>query len=65
MRYAIDVVYLTATGGVVAVRQNLRPGGISFGPGTAVDCLELPAGEATARAIAIGDTLVLDLSESG
>jgi uncharacterized membrane protein (UPF0127 family) len=58
MRFAIDVVFLDRGGSVVKLVPNLRPWRVAFGRG-ARETLELPAGEAGARGIQVGERLVL------
>lgn len=56
MKFAIDVVYLNKSKQVVKVRPNLKPWGISLCL-RAYSVLELPAGQAEASGIAVGDQL--------
>jgi uncharacterized membrane protein (UPF0127 family) len=59
MRFAIDVVFLDENDVVVEVASNLRPWRAA-GSKAARSIVELPAGEAEARGIAVGAKLSLD-----
>ncbi|MGA2259580.1 MAG: DUF192 domain-containing protein [Thermoguttaceae bacterium] len=56
MRFAIDVAMLDRTGGVVAVRQAVRPWRLVFAPRGTHAVLEASAGT---LCLSVGDTLAL------
>jgi hypothetical protein len=58
MRFAIDIVFLDGDGRVVKVVPALKPYRVAFGGRGAHSALELPAGVAAERGIAVGDRLV-------
>lgn len=62
MRFAIDVVFLDDTGRVVELRESLGPWRMARRRG-AKAVLELRAGEARRRGIAVGDVLTLEARE--
>lgn len=62
MRFAIDIVWLDASGRVVTIRDAVSPGTYpaSFSPASPVRfVLELPAGFAAAHGVRVGDSLAL------
>lgn len=62
MRYPIDAVFVDRDGRVVRIAERLRPWRIVAWVRGARDCLELPAGEARAAGIQVGDELALEPS---
>lgn len=62
MRYPIDAVFVDRDGRVVRIVERLRPWRIVAWVRGARDCLELPAGEARAAGIELGDALALEPS---
>lgn len=60
MRYPIDAVFVDRDGRVVRIVEHLRPWRIVAWARGARDCLELPAGEARAAGIQVGDELRLE-----
>ena len=58
MRFTVDVVFLDRGLRIVRVRPHLRPWRLAASRG-ARHVLELPAGEAQARALRVGDSLAL------
>ena len=60
MRFAIDAVFVDASGRVVRVVEDLRPWRIVGWAGGARDCLELPAGTVRRTGTMVGDQLVLE-----
>jgi len=59
MRFAIDAVFLDRDGTVVKIAHHLRPWKTAGGR-KAKAVLELPAGEAERRGLAVGERLVED-----
>jgi uncharacterized membrane protein (UPF0127 family) len=59
MRFAIDAVFLDRDGRVVKIAHDLRPWKTAGGR-KAKAVLELPAGEAERRGLAVGERLVED-----
>ena len=59
MRFAIDAVFLDRERRVVRIVENLRPWRTASCRG-AKEVVELAAGEASRRGLAVGDRLVLD-----
>jgi uncharacterized membrane protein (UPF0127 family) len=59
MRYPIDAVFVAADGRVTKVVPNLKPWRVVWWARGARDCLELPAGGASAAGIEVGDRLRL------
>jgi len=57
MRYPIDAVFVAADGRVTKVVPNLRPWRVVWYARGARDCLELPAGAASAAGVRVGDRL--------
>lgn len=55
MRFALDVIYLSAQGRVVAVDHALAPWRVGRVHRQAADVVELPAGTLAATATAVGD----------
>jgi len=65
MRFAVDVVFLDRALQIVGVRARVRPWRLAASRG-ARHVLELPAGEAEARALRVGDSLALrDVETNG
>lgn len=60
MRYPIDAVFVAGDGRVTKVVPNLKPWRVVWWARGAKDCLELPAGAASAADIRAGDLLVLE-----
>jgi uncharacterized protein len=60
MHFAIDAVFVDASGRVVRVVEHLRPWRIVAWARGARDCLELPAGSVAATGTTVGDQLVLE-----
>ena len=60
MRFPIDAVFVDGDGRVVRIVEHLRPWRIVAWVRGARDCLELPAGEARAAGIQVGDELRLE-----
>lgn len=60
MPYAIDAVFVSATGHVTKVVPNLRPWRVVWWARGARDCLELPVGSAAASGTERGDELRLE-----
>ena len=58
MRYALDVAFLDARGGVVASYPSLRPGARTHWHRKAAHALELPAGTLESSGTRVGDVLV-------
>ena len=58
MRYPIDAVFVDGDGVVKKVVPHLKPWRVVWWARGAKDCLELPAGAATAAQIKVGDRLV-------
>ena len=65
MRYPIDAVFVSASGGVTKVVANLRPWRVVWWARGARDCLELPAGAAARSGTAAGDELRLVDHDAG
>lgn len=57
MRFALDVVYLSATGEVVEIHENVRPNKVCKTVKNAKSVLELRAESASALGIKRGDVL--------
>lgn len=64
MRMALDIAFLDASGRVVALYPELRPGGRTRWHGAARDALELPPGTLAATGTREGDTIVCTVEES-
>jgi uncharacterized membrane protein (UPF0127 family) len=60
MRYAIDAVFIDASGRVTKVVANLPPWRVVGWARRARDCVELPAGAAAAARTAAGDRLAFE-----
>jgi uncharacterized protein len=60
MRFAIDAVFVDASGRVVRVVEDLRPWRLVGWARGARDCLELPAGTVGPTGTMVGDQLVLE-----
>jgi uncharacterized membrane protein (UPF0127 family) len=58
MRFPIDVVFLDRSNTIVGISHTLRPWRLA-GSRRAIASLELPAGTATDRGLATGDTLTI------
>lgn len=59
MPYAIDAVFVSATGRVTRVVADLKPWRVVWWARGARDCLELPAGATDESGTQVGDALVL------
>lgn len=57
MRYAIDAVFVDATGRVTRTVPGLRPWQVVWWARGARDCLELPVGRVAQSETRVGDTL--------
>jgi uncharacterized protein len=57
MPYAIDAVFVSASGRVTKVVPNLKPWRVVWWARGARDCLELPAGAAALSGTQVGDEL--------
>ena len=60
MRYAIDAVFVSKTGRVTKIAENLKPWRVVWWARGAADCLELPVGGVAASSTQVGDELVLE-----
>jgi len=59
MRYPIDAVFVSKDGRVTKIVHGLKPWRVVWWAPGARDCLELPAGAASAAGLEIGDKLRL------
>ncbi len=57
MRFALDVVYLSETGEVVEIHENVKPNKVCKAVRNAKSVLEMRAAAATVHGIAKGDVL--------
>ena len=62
VRFPVDVVFLDRNGSVLAVRRNLRPWRVAFGPRKSHAAVELAAGSADLQP---GESLRLEPTEEG
>jgi hypothetical protein len=62
VRFPLDVAFLDREGVVLAVRRNLRPWRLAFGPRRSHAVVEFAAGEAD---VLPGDVLRLDVPDGG
>lgn len=60
MRFAIDAVFLDASGRVVRAAAGLRPWRVSIAARGAVEVVELPAGAIAGTGTQAGDDLVFE-----
>lgn len=65
MRFAIDVVYLDREGSVVHLEQNLPPWRFAPVRLQAASVIELPCQTVASTETAVGDKIVITLSNSG
>ena len=65
MRFAIDVVYLDREGTVVHLEQNLPPWRFAPVRLQAASVIELPCQKVASTETAVGDKIVITLSNSG
>ncbi len=63
MKTTLDIAFLDATGRIVALYPELRPGARTRWHGTARDALELPAGTLAATGTREGDTIVCTMED--
>ena len=60
MRFPVDVVSLSGSGTVLAIREQVAPWRLVWPVRRARSVLELPAGEARRLGLGVGDRLVLE-----
>jgi uncharacterized membrane protein (UPF0127 family) len=60
MRFPIDVLFLDATGEIVAARERVRPFGYASGTRRARLTIELPAGATREAGLSVGSRLRID-----